>query len=49
MCIGQDDTFIDAMRKILVDDTLDPSFREQALLLPTESMIADQLDVAAAR
>ncbi|KQZ52189.1 aminopeptidase N [Massilia sp. Root1485] len=40
-----DDTFIDAMRKILVDDTLDPSFREQALLLPTESMIADQLDV----
>ncbi|WP_440966524.1 aminopeptidase N [Massilia sp. GER05] len=40
-----DDTFVDAMRKILVDDTLDPSFREQALLLPTESMIADQLDV----
>ncbi|MFL6635081.1 MAG: aminopeptidase N [Massilia sp.] len=40
-----DDVFIDAMRKILADDTLDPAFREQALLLPTESMIADQLDV----
>jgi aminopeptidase N len=40
-----DDTFVDAMRKILADETLDPSFREQALLLPTESMIADQLDV----
>ena len=40
-----DDTFVDAMRKILTDETLDPSFREQALLLPTESMIADQLDV----
>ncbi|KGF81864.1 aminopeptidase N [Massilia sp. JS1662] len=40
-----DDTFVDAMRKILADDTLDPAFREQALLLPTESMIADQLDV----
>jgi aminopeptidase N len=40
-----DDVFVDAMRKILTDDTLDPAFREQALLLPTESMIADQLDV----
>jgi aminopeptidase N len=40
-----DDVFIDAMRKLLADETLDSSFREQALLLPTESMIADQLDV----
>jgi aminopeptidase N len=40
-----DDLFVEAMRKILVDETLDPAFREQALLLPTESMIADQLDV----
>jgi aminopeptidase N len=40
-----DDVFVDAMRKILVDDTLDPSFREQALLLPSETMIADQLEV----
>lgn len=43
--LGLDDTFIDAMRKILVDDTLDPAFREQALLLPSETMIAEQLDV----
>jgi aminopeptidase N len=40
-----DDTFIEAMRKILTDDTLDAAFREQALLLPSESMIADQMDV----
>ncbi|WP_075793139.1 aminopeptidase N [Massilia putida] len=40
-----DDVFVDAMRKILADDTLDPAFREQALLLPSETMIADQLDV----
>lgn len=40
-----DDVFIEAMRKILADGTLDPAFREQALLLPTESMIADQMDV----
>ncbi|MES2320578.1 MAG: aminopeptidase N [Pseudomonadota bacterium] len=40
-----DDTFVDAMRKILVDESLDAGFREQALLLPSESMIADQLEV----
>ena len=40
-----DDTFIDAMRTILSDESLDPGFREQALLLPSESMIADQMDV----
>jgi aminopeptidase N len=40
-----DATFIDAMRKILCDASLDPAFREQALILPSESMIADQLPV----
>jgi len=40
-----DEVFVQAMRAILVDETLDPAFREQALLLPTESMIADQMDV----
>jgi len=40
-----DATFIDAMRKILADASLDAAFREQALLLPSESMIADQLAV----
>ncbi|TFW28529.1 aminopeptidase N [Massilia horti] len=43
--LSLDDTFVEAMRKILTDDTLDPAFREQALLLPSESMIADQMDV----
>jgi aminopeptidase N len=40
-----DDTFIDAMRHLLMDETLDAAFREQALLLPSESMIADQMKV----
>ncbi|MFL6672887.1 MAG: aminopeptidase N [Massilia sp.] len=40
-----DDTYLDAMRKMLVDDALDPAFREQALLLPTETMIAEQVEV----
>jgi aminopeptidase N len=43
--LALDATFIDALRKILVDDGLDAAFREQALLLPSESMIADQMDV----
>jgi len=42
--LNLDDTFIEAMRKILVDDSLDPAFREQCLMLPSESMIAEQLD-----
>jgi aminopeptidase N len=40
-----DATFIDAMRRILVDTTLDPAFREQALLLPSETMIAEKMSV----
>jgi len=40
-----DEVFIEAMRKMLADESLDPAFREQALLLPSETMIADQLDV----
>jgi aminopeptidase N len=40
-----DATFIDAMRTILVDTTLDPAFREQALLLPSETMIAEKMSV----
>ncbi|WP_036169831.1 aminopeptidase N [Massilia sp. 9096] len=39
-----DDVFVEALRAILTDDTLDPAFREQALLLPSETMIADQLE-----
>ena len=40
-----DSTFIDAIGTILSDDTLDAGFREQALLLPSESMIAEQVEV----
>ncbi len=40
-----DPTFIDAMCKMLVDASLDAGFREQAMVLPSESMIADQMDV----
>ena len=40
-----DPALIDAMRATLNDKTLDPSFREQVLALPSETMIAEQLDV----
>jgi aminopeptidase N len=40
-----DSTFVQAMGKILSDESLDAAFREQALLLPSETMIAEQMDV----
>ncbi|KQQ87804.1 aminopeptidase N [Massilia sp. Leaf139] len=40
-----DDTFLLALGKMLTDETLDPAFREQALLLPSEGMVADQIEV----
>ena len=40
-----DPLFIDALRATLNDQTLDPAFRELVLTLPSESMIAEQLDV----
>ena len=40
-----DNTFINAMRAVLTDDTLDPAFRELALILPSETIIAEQMDV----
>jgi len=40
-----DDTFLLAMGKMLADDTLDPAFREQCLLLPSETMVAEQIAV----
>ncbi|MBC7453922.1 MAG: aminopeptidase N [Massilia sp.] len=43
--LALDATFVDAMRKMLVDATLDPAFREQALLLPSETMIAEKFAV----
>ncbi|MET0267826.1 MAG: aminopeptidase N [Duganella sp.] len=40
-----DATFINAQRALLTDDTLDPAFRELALILPSEGVIAEQVDV----
>jgi aminopeptidase N len=42
--LNLDETFIEAIRRILIDDSLDPAFREQCLTLPSESMITEQLD-----
>ena len=40
-----DDTFLNAQRALLTDETLDPAFRELALILPSEGIIAEQMDV----
>ncbi|TFW23905.1 aminopeptidase N [Massilia arenosa] len=40
-----DETFIEAMRKVLLDESLDAAFREVALLLPSETLIAEQSEV----
>ncbi|MBD8529854.1 MULTISPECIES: aminopeptidase N [unclassified Massilia] len=40
-----DDTFLVALGKMLLDESLDPAFREQALLLPSEGMVAEQIEV----
>jgi aminopeptidase N len=40
-----DATFINAMRSVLVSESLDPAFRELALILPSETIIAEQMDV----
>ncbi|HEY4317023.1 MAG TPA: aminopeptidase N [Herbaspirillum sp.] len=40
-----DPALIDAMRATLNDQALDPSFREQVLALPSETMIAEQMAV----
>jgi len=40
-----DDTFLNAQRALLADETLDPAFRELALILPSETIIAEQMDV----
>ena len=43
--LALDATFIDAQRALLVDDTLDAAFRELALILPSETIIAEKLAV----
>ncbi len=40
-----DELFISAMRTTLNDQTLDPAFREVALTLPSELMLAEQCEV----
>jgi aminopeptidase N len=39
-----DYTFVAAQRALLLDDSLEAAFREQALTLPSESVIADQME-----
>lgn len=43
--IGQNDTYISAMRAVLRHPTLDAAFKELVLTLPSETYIADQLEV----
>jgi aminopeptidase N len=38
-----DEAFIEAMRGVLRDETLDPAFKELALTLPTEGYVAEQV------
>jgi aminopeptidase N len=40
-----DSTFVASDGQDPVDESLDAAFREQALLLPSETMIAEQMDV----
>jgi aminopeptidase N len=40
-----DALFINTLRTTLTDETLDPAFRELALTLPSESMLAEQCEV----
>ena len=42
--LALDDVFLDGMRKMLADESLDAAFREQALLLPSETMMAEAMD-----
>lgn len=44
--LGLDDLFIQALRKTLNDQDLDPAFRELVLTLPSEVMIAEEMAIA---
>ena len=41
------DKFVSAMRALLTDDAVDPAFRAEALTLPSESTLADRMEVIA--
>ncbi|KQV53957.1 MULTISPECIES: aminopeptidase N [unclassified Duganella] len=40
-----DHTYIVALRELLADTSLDPAFREMALILPSETIIGERMDV----
>jgi aminopeptidase N len=42
---AQDKLLADALRKLLRDASLDPAFRDLVLTLPSEGMLAEQMDV----
>ncbi|HSI57357.1 MAG TPA: aminopeptidase N [Ideonella sp.] len=42
--LALDDAFVDAMRAVLRDPTLDPAFKELALTPPSERYLGEQLD-----
>ena len=42
--LALDDVIIDALRATLADETLDPAFRELALTLPAETVVAEQME-----
>jgi aminopeptidase N len=44
--LSLDDLFINALRKTLNDQNLDPAFRELVLTLPSEVMIAEEMEIA---
>jgi aminopeptidase N len=43
--LALDDTYIEALRALLMDKSLDAAFRELALILPSETIIAEAMDV----
>ena len=43
--LSADDPLLDAMRRTLSDKMLDPAFREQVMMLPSETMVAEQMDM----
>lgn len=41
-----DPALVEALRAVVADASLDPAFREQMLILPSESYLAERMDVA---
>ncbi|WMW81575.1 aminopeptidase N [Undibacterium cyanobacteriorum] len=44
--LALDDMFVEALRKTLVDANLDPAFRELVMTLPSEVMLAEEMEIA---